>query len=284
MINLFKKEHFIKNLELPSTTEDESNTNDDKTKKEHTVLVVEDNNELRNYLQNELKATYKVLVAENGKKGYDLALSKLPDIIITDVIMPEMNGLELCKNIKSDIKVSHIPILMLSAKAMVSHKLEGIDSGADIYLSKPFDMSILKSSLSQLIKSRQLIFNNLYTGIIKEGTQNTTTVDLKFIQKILLIINDNISKPELNVDFLASKIFLSRSQLYRKIKSLTGVSVNEFIRNVRLEKAKSLIDEGDDNINEVSYKVGFTSPSYFTKCFKTKYGHVPTQSKNLQPE
>ncbi|GAB3338375.1 two-component regulator propeller domain-containing protein [Marivirga atlantica] len=280
----FKKEHFIKNLELPSTTEDESNTNDDKTKKEHTVLVVEDNNELRNYLQNELKATYKVLVAENGKKGYDLALSKLPDIIITDVIMPEMNGLELCKNIKSDIKVSHIPILMLSAKAMVSHKLEGIDSGADIYLSKPFDMSILKSSLSQLIKSRQLIFNNLYTGIIKEGTQNTTTVDLKFIQKILLIINDNISKPELNVDFLASKIFLSRSQLYRKIKSLTGVSVNEFIRNVRLEKAKSLIDEGDDNINEVSYKVGFTSPSYFTKCFKTKYGHVPTQSKNLQPE
>jgi AraC-like DNA-binding protein len=99
-----------------------------------------------------------------------------------------------------------------------------------------------------------------------------------------MIINDNISKPELNVDFLASKIFLSRSQLYRKIKSLTGVSVNEFIRNVRLEKAKSLIDEGDDNINEVSYKVGFTSPSYFTKCFKTKYGHVPTQSKNLQPE
>lgn len=278
----FNKEDFIKNLEVPSIVKEESNTNEDTVKKDHTVLIVEDNNELRTYLQNELKATYKVIAAENGKKGYELALSKLPDIIITDVIMPEMNGLELCKNIKSNIKISHIPIMMLSAKAMVSHKLEGIDSGADIYLSKPFDMDILKSSLSQLIKSRQLIFNNLYTGIIKEGTQNTTTVDLKFIQKILLIINDNISNSELNVDFLASKIFLSRSQLYRKIKTLTGVSVNEFIRNVRLEKAKNMIDEGDDNINEISYKVGFTSPSYFTKCFKIKYGHVPTQSKNQE--
>ncbi|WP_188461902.1 two-component regulator propeller domain-containing protein [Marivirga lumbricoides] len=274
----FKKEHFIKNFELPSI-EQETAVSVENAKKEQTLLIVEDHNELRNYLQNELKTNYKVIVAENGKKGYDMAVAKLPDIIITDVIMPEMDGLELCKKIKSNIKISHIPILMLSAKAMVSDRLQGIDSGADIYLSKPFDMKILKSSLSQLIRSRQIIFKNLYTGIIKEGTQNTTTVDLKFIQKILAIINDNISKPELNVDFLSSKVFLSRSQLYRKIKSLTGISVNEFIRNVRLEKAKHLIDEGDDNINEVSYKVGFTSPSYFTKCYKSKFGHVPTRSK-----
>ncbi|PTB91334.1 hybrid sensor histidine kinase/response regulator, partial [Marivirga lumbricoides] len=229
----FKKEHFIKNFELPSI-EQETAVSVENAKKEQTLLIVEDHNELRNYLQNELKANYKVIVAENGKKGYDMAVAKLPDIIITDVIMPEMDGLELCKKIKSNIKISHIPILMLSAKAMVSDRLQGIDSGADIYLSKPFDMKILKSSLSQLIRSRQIIFKNLYTGIIKEGTQNTTTVDLKFIQKILAIINDNISKPELNVDFLSSKVFLSRSQLYRKIKSLTGISVNEFIRNVRL--------------------------------------------------
>ncbi|WMN06926.1 two-component regulator propeller domain-containing protein [Marivirga arenosa] len=280
----FQREHFIKNLELPPAKEVEPEADDNKTKKEYTVLIVEDNNELRNYLQNELKTTYKVIVAENGKKGYDLAVSKLPDIIITDVIMPKMNGLELCKNVKANIKISHIPILMLSAKAMVSHKVEGLDAGADIYLSKPFDMNILLSSLAQLIKSRQLIFNNLYTGVIKEGTQNTTSVDLKFIQKILLVINDNISKPELNVDFLASKIFLSRSQLYRKIKALTGVSVNEFIRNVRLERAKHLINSGDDNINEICYKVGFTSPSYFTKCFKLKFGHLPTQNKSLSEE
>jgi AraC-like DNA-binding protein len=141
-------------------------------------------------------------------------------------------------------------------------------------------MDILKSSLSQLIKSRQIIFNNLYTGVIKQGTQNTTTLDLKFIEKVLVIINENISSTELNVDFLSSRIFLSRSQLYRKIKTLTGGSVNEFIRNIRLEKAKYLIDEGDENINEICYKVGFTSPSYFTKCFKSKFGHLPTRNKD----
>ncbi len=260
-----------------SSPEADRSSNIDSVKKDYTVLIVEDHAELRNYLENELKRNYKVLVAENGKKGYDLAINKLPDIVITDVIMPEMNGLELCKNIKANIKISHIPILMLSAKALVADRVEGIDSGADIYLSKPFDMDVLKSSLSQLIKSRQIIFNNFYTGIIKPGTQNTTTVDLKFIDKILVIINENISAPELNVDFLSSKVFLSRSQLYRKIKALTGGSVNEFIRNIRLQKAKQLIDEGDDNINEISYKVGFTSPSYFTKCYKAMYGHVPTQ-------
>ena len=242
----------------------------------HTILIVEDNAELRNYLKNELKRYYKVLVAENGQKGYELALQKLPDLILTDVIMPVMNGLELCKNIKKDLKTSHIPLLMLSAKAMIKDKLEGIDSGADMYLSKPFDMDILKSSLAQLITSRQIMFNKFYNGITKNAKAKTTTLDNEFIQKTLSFINENISESDLSVELLASKVYLSRSQLYRKIKALTGVSVNEFIRNVRLEKAKELIELGNNNINEISYKVGFTSPSYFTKCYKTRYGHLPT--------
>ena len=242
----------------------------------HTILIVEDNAELRNYLKNELKRHYKVLVAENGQKGYELALQKLPDLILTDVIMPVMNGLELCKNIKKDLKTSHIPLLMLSAKAMIKDKLEGIDSGADMYLSKPFDMDILKSSLAQLITSRQIMFNKFYNGITKNAKAKTTTLDNEFIQKTLSFINENISESDLSVELLASKVYLSRSQLYRKIKALTGVSVNEFIRNVRLEKAKELIELGNNNINEISYKVGFTSPSYFTKCYKTRYGHLPT--------
>ncbi len=267
--------------EIPDSEVGKS-SNEEQVRKEYTVLIVEDHAELRNYLENELKKYYKVLLAENGRKGYDLAVKKMPDLVITDVIMPEMNGIELCKNIKANVKISHIPILMLSAKALVSDRVEGIDSGADIYLSKPFEMDILKSSLSQLIKSRQIIFNNLYTGIIKPGAQNTTSVDLKFIEKILVIISENISAPELNVDYLSSKVFLSRSQLYRKIKALTGGSVNEFIRNIRLQKAKEFIDEGDQNINEIIYKVGFTSPSYFTKCYKAKYGHVPTQPRKTK--
>ena len=245
--------------------------------KVYTVLIVEDNSGLRNYLKNELKKQYKVLVAENGKKGYELALQKLPDLIITDVIMPVMDGLELCKSIKGNLKTSHIPLLMLSAKAMVKDRLEGIDSGADIYLSKPFDLDILKSSLAQLISSRQIMFTKFYTGISNHGKDKTTTLDNEFIQKTLSFINENISDSKLSVELLSSKVFLSRSQLYRKIKTLTGVSVNEFIRNVRLEKARGLIEEGNDNINEISFKVGFTSPSYFTKCYKSKYGHLPTQ-------
>jgi signal transduction histidine kinase/DNA-binding response OmpR family regulator len=253
-----------------------------KTVKPYTVLIVEDNLELRNYLKEELSKSYKVIVAENGKKGYEVAVQKLPDLIITDVIMPVMDGLQLCKNIKADLKTSHIPLLMLSAKAMVKDRLEGIDSGADIYLSKPFELDILKSSLAQLITSRQIMFKKFYSGITKDGKEKTTSLDNDFIQKILHFINENISEPELTVELLSSKIFLSRSQLYRKIKTLTGVSVNEFIRNVRLEKAKQLIEKGNNNINEISYKVGFTSPSYFAKCYKIKYGHLPTQEKRTK--
>jgi signal transduction histidine kinase/ligand-binding sensor domain-containing protein/DNA-binding response OmpR family regulator len=252
------------------------------TAKLYTVLIVEDNTELRNYLKHELSKSYKVIVAENGQKGYELAVQKLPDLIITDVIMPVMDGLQLCKNIKGDLKTSHIPLLMLSAKAMVKDRLEGIDSGADIYLSKPFELDILKSSLAQLITSRQIMFKKFYSGITKDGKDKTTSLDNDFIQKILHFINENISEPLLTVELLSSKIYLSRSQLYRKIKTLTGVSVNEFIRNVRLEKAKQLIEQGNNNINEISYKVGFTSPSYFSKCYKIKYGHLPTQEKRTK--
>lgn len=249
------------------------------TTKPYTVLIVEDNLELRNYLKAELSKSYKVITAENGKKGYELAVQRLPDIIITDVIMPVMDGLQLCKNIKGDLKTSHIPLLMLSAKAMVNDRLEGIDSGADMYLSKPFELDILKSSLAQLITSRQIMFKKFYTGITKDGKEKTTSLDNDFIQKILHFINENLSESDLSVELLSSKVFLSRSQLYRKIKTLTGVSVNEFIRNVRLEKAKQLLEQGNKNINinEISYKVGFTSPSYFAKCYKIKYGYLPHQ-------
>lgn len=250
--------------------------------KSYTILIVEDNPELRNYLKQELSKTYKVIVAENGQKGYELAVQKLPDLIITDVIMPIMDGLQMCKNIKGDLKTSHIPLLMLSAKALVKDRLEGIDSGADMYLSKPFELDILKSSLAQLITSRQIMFKKFYRGITKDGKEKTTSLDNDFIQKVLQLINENISEPELTVEFLSSKIFLSRSQLYRKIKTLTGVSVNEFIRNVRLEKAKQLIEQGNNNVNEISYKVGFPSPSYFTKCYKIKYGYLPTQENKTR--
>jgi ligand-binding sensor domain-containing protein/signal transduction histidine kinase/DNA-binding response OmpR family regulator len=276
LLEEFKKEKKISFTPIIEKAEIKSEDDQEKPDRIYTILIVEDNVELRNYLRNELKKEYKVLVAENGQVGLELALQKLPDLILTDVIMPVMSGLELCKNIKADLKTSHIPLMMLSAKALVKDRLEGIDSGADMYLSKPFDMDILRSSLVQLINSRQIMFNRFYNGITPKAKEKTTTLDNEFIKNILNYINENISETELSVEVLASKVFLSRSQLYRKIKTLTGVSVNEFIRNVRLEKAKELIELGNDNITEISYKVGFSSPSYFTKCYKEKYGHLPT--------
>ena len=279
LLEEFKKEKKISYTPIIEKAEIQSQQDEkEKTDRIYTILIVEDNVELRNYLKNELKKEYKVLVAENGQVGLELALQKLPDLILTDVIMPVMSGLELCKNIKADLKTSHIPLMMLSAKALVKDRLEGIDSGADMYLSKPFDMDILRSSLVQLINSRQIMFNKFYNGITPKAKEKTTTLDNEFIKNTLNYINENISEPELSVEVLASKVFLSRSQLYRKIKTLTGVSVNEFIRNVRLEKAKELIELGNDNITEISFKVGFSSPSYFTKCYKEKYGYLPTHN------
>ena len=278
LLEEFKKEKKMSFTPVVEKAEVQSEENQEKQDRIYSILIVEDNVELRNYLKNELKKEYKVLVAENGQVGLELALQKLPDLILTDVIMPVMSGLELCKSIKADLKTSHIPLMMLSAKALVKDKLEGIDSGADMYLSKPFDMDILRSSLVQLINSRQIMFNKFYNGITPKAKEKTTTLDNDFIKNVLHYINENISETELSVEELASKVFLSRSQLYRKIKTLTGVSVNEFIRNVRLEKAKELIELGNDNITEISYKVGFSSPSYFTKCYKDKYGFLPTQN------
>ena len=181
------------------------------------------------------------------------------------------DDIQYIMGIMTQSRIRHIPVVH-------KDKLEGIDSGADMYLSKPFDMDILRSSLVQLINSRQIMFNKFYNGITPKAKEKTTTLDNEFIKNTLNYINENINEPELSVEVLASKVFLSRSQLYRKIKTLTGVSVNEFIRNVRLEKAKELIELGNDNKTEISYKVGFSSPSYFTKCYKEKYGYLPTHN------
>lgn len=243
----------------------------------NTLLIVEDNIELRNYLKDELKEWYRVITAINGKEGLKKTKEFIPDIIITDIIMPEMNGIDFCKIIKSDIRTSHIPILVLSAKSKIDDRMEIIEMGADAHLSKPFDMRLVKLTLDQLIKSRQLIFDK-YFGAISGAAENekATSIDKEFIQKILSYINDNISDSNLSVESLASELNLSRSQLYRKVKTLTGQSVNEFLRKIRLQRAKQKLENGSSTISEVCYQVGFSSRSYFTKCFKAHFGVLPT--------
>lgn len=245
-----------------------------------TLLIVEDNTELRNYLKNELKNNYKIIVASNGKEGLALIQKKQPDIILTDVMMPVINGFEFCKEVKSNIETCHIPILMLTAKTMIEDWVHGNNVGADAYLHKPFDLRVLKSSLAQLLKSRKILFDKYFSALVEEGSNvETTSLDKEFVQKVLAYINANLSDPALSVDLLASQLFLSRSQFYRKIKSLTNSTAVEFIRKIRLERAMQLIEGGNTNINDVCYSVGFSTPSYFSKCFKKQFGILPTQVK-----
>ena len=250
----------------------ESSNNKSKDKK---LLIIDDNSELRSYLKNELSISYNILLAENGKIGFELANKHIPDIIITDVMMPVMDGIELCKMIKNDLRTSHIPIMMITAKGMEIDKIKGIDSGADVYLQKPFNMNVLKSHLKQLISTRKILFKKYLSGI--DFSENTTSLDQEFITNVLNYINKNISDNNLNVENLADELLLSRSKLYRKIKALTGLTANEFIRNVRLEKSKEILENSEFSISEICYKVGFSSPSYFTKCFKLQYGVLPKE-------
>ena len=223
--------------------------------KKKTLLIVEDNMGLRNYLKDELKNEYVIIEAENGKKGLKLAKSGIPDIIITDVIMPEMDGFEFCANIKQDIKTSHMPVLMLTAKVMSDDRVKGIDSGADAYLNKPFEMKVLRSYLKRLITSRQLFLDSYFKDKNTLGLpEKTTSLDKSFITKVLNYINENIADVDLNVEHLAGDMFLSRSQLYRKIKAMSGMTANEFIRKIRLERAKQMIESGSESISEVGLK------------------------------
>ncbi len=273
----FKKEVF----RAPPLITDKKDTFEEALEsKGKTILLVEDNNELREYLKAELNKEYKVLEASNGVQGVKIVRERFPDLIITDIIMPEMNGFDFCRAIKTDPSTSHIPILMLTAKTSVENRIEGLEIGADAYMVKPFDLKLLKLRLSQLIKSRQMVFDK-YFGEISgaKDLTNTTSLDKEFIQKLLEYINNRISDSNLSVEDLSAELNLSRSQLYRKVKALTGQTVNEFIRRVRLEKAKQIIENGSANISQTCYKVGFATPSYFSKCFKAYFGMLPTEVK-----
>ncbi|WP_298498323.1 hybrid sensor histidine kinase/response regulator transcription factor [uncultured Algibacter sp.] len=271
------EESFVKQQKIEKNTKKASTNQHEKSTQAHTLLIVEDNLELQAYLKQELKSDYHIHTATNGFEGFEIATKVLPDIILTDVIMPKMDGFEFCKKVKSDIKTSHIPLLMLTAKTRIDNRMEGIELGADAYMVKPFNLRLLKLRLAQLITSRKLIFDK-YFSVISELPENTktTSIDKEFIEKVLNYINDNISDPNLNVEMLAAKMNLSKSQFYRKIKALTNQTANEFLRNIRLQKAKQILEIGSATVGEVSFKVGFSSHSYFTKCFKNYYGILPT--------
>lgn len=239
------------------------------------VLVIDDNSDVRHYLRNLLSADYYVIEASNGQEGLGIARKYVPDIILCDVMMPVMDGMECCRELKGNVQTSHIPVMMLTAYAAEEQKIEGYDCGADSYISKPFSSGLLLSRLRNLLDGRARL-QSIFGDTLPIGKEKISDADKDFVTRLRHIISDNISDSQLGVESIGEKMFMSRVQLYRKTKALTGYSPNEYLRIIRLKKARGLLGSTDMTASEVAYAVGFSSPSYFTKCYKEYFGENPT--------
>jgi DNA-binding response OmpR family regulator len=245
------------------------------------VLIVEDDLELRVYLRKMLWKYYRTEESENGSVGIIKARSMLPDLIISDIMMPEMSGIEMCQQLKRDPETEHIPIILLSAKSGIESKIDGFEKGADEYLEKPFSSKHLLTRARNLIESRErlkLHFNN--SPHQKPKIAGINTYDREFLEKVFYKIEQNISNPEFNVKELSSELGMSRVHLYRRFKNLTGKMPKEFMNESRLKAASALLEENRLSISEVAYKVGFNTPSNFTASFKAYYGISPKNYKS----
>lgn len=245
-------------------------------KEKATVLIIEDNADVRQYIRLLLSKEYNILEAANGKEGVQQAVKYVPDVIICDVMMPVMDGMECCRILKSELQTSHIPVLMLTAYTLEEQKIKGYECGADSYISKPFTAKLLKVRLQNLLENHRRIQNFFADKVSVQKDEVLNQVDQGFIGKLRQLIDEQLGNSELSVEDLGASLGLGRVQLYRKTKALTGYSPNELLRIARLKKAASLLASSGKTISEITYEVGFTSPSYFTKCYKDYFGESPT--------
>ncbi|MCK0158266.1 ATP-binding protein [Cellulophaga sp. F20128] len=251
-------------------------TNSKSDTKKATVLVIDDSYDIREYLKEILQKDYNFLEADNGKLGLSITNKRLPDLVISDIMMDGMDGIEVCGLIKTNLNTSHIPVILLTAKNSMDSKIEGFEKGSDAYLEKPFNSKLLLTMIKKLIEHRELLKKKflLSTSIAEETTP--TTVDEEFIEKVIKIIHKHLAESEFSVQSLADKLKMSQDQIYRKIRALTGLSAIHFIRLIRLKQAASLLAQKRYAVNEIVYMVGFNNPSYFTRCFKAEFGVPPS--------
>ena len=265
------------------------------------LLIVDDNADIRTYLRTILQGQYQVSEAPDGQKGLEVACEEVPDLIVSDVMMPVMNGLEFCQRVKNDTITSHIPVILLTARALSKHQIEGYESGADAYITKPFSADLLLARISNLLRSRHKlkdIWGNGFSpkepaAIIEEpalpdstDTQEVVAKptpselrDNEFIARFKKVVDDRLADSDLSVEDIASDMHLSRVQLYRKVKALTGATPVELLRKARLTRGRQLLETTSKNISEVAYEVGFSAPSYFTKCYKDEFGTLPGEGR-----
>lgn len=241
-----------------------------------TVLVVEDNPDMLAFVVRQLSKEYAVLTATNGEEALQVLDGNYVNLVVSDVVMPVMDGFELCKRIKSDLNYSHIPVILLTAKTNIQSKIEGMELGADAYLEKPFSVEYLQACASSLIQNREKLRKAFaQSPFVAANTMALTKADEDFIKKLNEVIQVNYSNPEFSMDDMADSLNMSRSNFYRKIKGVLDLSPNEYLRLERLKRAAQLLKEGENRVNEICYMVGFNSPSYFAKCFQKQFGVLP---------
>ncbi len=273
------KENYTSNEIILSTKKNSFNKlEEDTSTKKPILLLVEDDIEMQHFIASVLKESYTILTANNGKNGIDLAIKNIPDIIISDVMMPIKNGIELTKTLKTDERTSHIPIILLTAKVGKENKIEGIKIGADAYVTKPFNIEILQVKVNNLINLKQNIrdFYHKYDTLNVENTK-IKGIEEHFLQSIESVLKQQLTQTDFNAENFAKAIGVSRMQLHRRIKKITGLTTSEFIRMQRLKLAAFLLQQSDADIVQIAYTVGFNSPSYFNKCFKEMYQCTPKE-------
>lgn len=256
----------------------QSNRSITRTDRKYSILLVEDNPELRTFIKDALEENYQVIESIHGAKGWESAVENIPDLIISDVMMPEMDGFELCRRLKTDARTSHIPVILLTAKTSTDHQVNGLQQGADIYLTKPFSIPVLELHIRNQLTSRETMrqkFSSEFTLQPKNIIINT--IDEQFLNKAIQVIEDNMEDPAFGVQVLSTNMTMSQPVLYKKVKALTDMSVNDFIKSIRLKKAAQLLQQDGLTIYEIAYMVGYSDRKYFSKEFKKQFGTTPSE-------
>jgi len=263
---------------LPEEDQDRNSLKESGNWKKPTILLVEDNDDFRFYIKDNLKAFFNIVEAENGKKGWQKALALHPNLIVSDISMPEMNGIDLCLKIKADKRTSHIPVILLTALAGEDQQLKGLETGATDYMTKPFNFEILQSKIRNILSQQEYMRKTYQKQVKVTPTEmHVDSPDDLFIKKVLILIDDNISNPNFSVEELSSEVFVSRYTLYKKILAMTGKTPNELVRSMRLKRAAQLLQTGHLTISQICHKVGFKSQKYFVKTFKAEFDTIPSR-------
>jgi signal transduction histidine kinase/AraC-like DNA-binding protein/ABC-type xylose transport system substrate-binding protein len=249
--------------------------------KDYSILLIEDNNEIRAFLKSQLDKNYDIIEAENGNVGLNLSYEIVPDIIISDIMLPGKDGMTITETLKNDIRTSHIPIIILTARGSIEQQIEGLKLKADAYIVKPFNVQYLEETIRTLIRNREILKDHYSSELPNETLRASVSkkIDRKFINEFSSIVESNIANENFGVDDICKEIGISRVQLYRKVKAVLGLNVNDFVLGVRMQKAKYLLLNEDLSISEISFKVGFSSQAYFSTVFKSKFGFTPSEFK-----